>query len=1455
MCLAVLMVLTILPASVAQATDSREDGEYTIPVRLWHASSNQPSMGNNAIEQETKLVVADGAATLHLYFKPLTFLGMTGYLSQIDLLNNITFNANNYPVAYDLIPATVLTTFDVVDQFNHPDSTDPKCAGKPYPQEVTVPITLEQEYTWVHVYVPVMGSMGFGDQVARIKLDWSSLSKVEEESIEITAFDPITLEGGSTAAPAYEDATAVIAHLNANYANVAANEGMVSVPVTAWTDSDGYNSAVTGSYTFTATLGEIPAGYTLGEGVTATAEVVVTDGHNSIFISMTEGSDPGAQVRISTESGIGDPTGFSARPLMLKSTGDASSKGKLDTYNNAVSAFSDFFNLSGEGGYESHYAIFNFELYDGEGNLYDGAFNGGTEVYYRLLDSRSLPLTKYAENSTHILERWDEWYLEAYEYDPDSGVWGQIPVSVTRISASELDAPGRDADTFYFKFEPTRGDSTILLVQREIDPKPASLAPGTYTVPIHVWHYRDSGVSMSNGCFVNMAAVTAEANGRLKLTLDLQPMTSLGAFLGAIWYFQSEADKQEFWDGGLDPNDESVWARYIHDVEELAYYPSTNYSIKVSFFLDDIAEDYVWLYLYTEAMGEDNKMPAKLKIHWGHLRDESGTPVQIDREIDLAPLQTVLEEAKGYTDLSGYTEKSAQTLLDAIAAAEAALEDPSAITLTQRNGLISALRKAIRGLAYGIPDGEYDVALQILSFFPPNRISGFTAGNNMYLWDPDIDFETIWSQSPPTASLSYGGTARVIMENGQATAYLAFGPGSSNYILTKLYYQPRDRSYDGGAYLPVVPVEVISEKTIPSTNPIKYPDVAITYPDIIKLENINTTWAVFALECEKTARHSGIVNGALSWFVLSLAYDYDTETYPMTRIDRSRLQSAVEAADASIAAGADERLTAETEAYVNAATVLEDVVASQAEIDAAHQALQEVLNEINAGEPGTIEDGEYTLPVSLWHASSDQASMGNNALEQTAKLGVEDGQGTLQLTFKPLEFMGLTGYLSQLDLLSNIEFNENNYPVNYNLLPATVLSTYDVVDQFNHPDSTDPNCAGKPYPKEVTVPVTPGQEYTWVHVYVPVMGSMGFGDQVARIKLDWSNLTEMGEPEPDETGELTVAISGDGSVTLNDTTVISADYTASLAQGDTVTLKATANSGSTFLYWQDAATDSVLTTSAAYTTVMGSGIKVTAVFAQAVPDQYTVTFKDKTGTILSTQTVAAGEAAEAPAGPSLIGYNFSGWDKSFSAVTSDLIVTAVYARQADTYAVTVEGGTIAGNSAALGAYQFNTKVIVEAAEAEEGLKFAYWEHDGRKINLESTYVFYMPKKDIVVSAVYVPNDSEVDRSPFITMVDVQVDTSNNSILFMARRNVTEGYSLVESGILLVKGTDYSEELTVDSANVIRGKVSNSTTDQFAIRKTKVVAGDSWYGRAYMILKAAGGQIVTVYGSDTDSGTL
>ena len=57
---------------------------------------------------------------------------------------------------------------------------------------------------------------------------------------------------------------------------------------------------------------------------------------------------------------------------------------------------------------------------------------------------------------------------------------------------------------------------------------------------------------------------------------------------------------------------------------------------------------------------------------------------------------------------------------------------------------------------------------------------------------------------------------------------------------------------------------------------------------------------------------------------------------------------------------------------------------------------------------------------------------------------------------------------------------------------------------------------------------------------------------------------------------------------------------------------------------------------------------------------FTVQFVDWDGTLLKSQTVVAGGSAVAPADPSREGYVFTGWDKSFSNVQSNLVVTATY---------------------------------------------------------------------------------------------------------------------------------------------------------------------------------------------------
>lgn len=59
---------------------------------------------------------------------------------------------------------------------------------------------------------------------------------------------------------------------------------------------------------------------------------------------------------------------------------------------------------------------------------------------------------------------------------------------------------------------------------------------------------------------------------------------------------------------------------------------------------------------------------------------------------------------------------------------------------------------------------------------------------------------------------------------------------------------------------------------------------------------------------------------------------------------------------------------------------------------------------------------------------------------------------------------------------------------------------------------------------------------------------------------------------------------------------------------------------------------------------------------------YTVVFQDWDERVISTQQVEHGKSATAPANPLRDGYRFIGWDKDFTNVQSDLIITAQYSK-------------------------------------------------------------------------------------------------------------------------------------------------------------------------------------------------
>jgi len=68
---------------------------------------------------------------------------------------------------------------------------------------------------------------------------------------------------------------------------------------------------------------------------------------------------------------------------------------------------------------------------------------------------------------------------------------------------------------------------------------------------------------------------------------------------------------------------------------------------------------------------------------------------------------------------------------------------------------------------------------------------------------------------------------------------------------------------------------------------------------------------------------------------------------------------------------------------------------------------------------------------------------------------------------------------------------------------------------------------------------------------------------------------------------------------------------------------------------------------------------------ESVVATFTVTFVDWDGAVLKTQIVVSGAGASAPADPKRPGFVFSGWDRAFNSVSSNLVVTATYQPSSD----------------------------------------------------------------------------------------------------------------------------------------------------------------------------------------------
>ena len=194
---------------------------------------------------------------------------------------------------------------------------------------------------------------------------------------------------------------------------------------------------------------------------------------------------------------------------------------------------------------------------------------------------------------------------------------------------------------------------------------------------------------------------------------------------------------------------------------------------------------------------------------------------------------------------------------------------------------------------------------------------------------------------------------------------------------------------------------------------------------------------------------------------------------------------------------------------------------------------------------------------------------------------------------------------------------------------------------------------------------------------------------------------------------------------------------------------------------------------------------------------HTVTFKDWNGTVLKTQQVEHGKAATAPANPTRTGYTFTGWDKAFTNVTADLVVTAQYS--ANTYTVTFKdwNGTVLKTQQV----QYGGAATAPANPTRTGYTFTGWDK-----------AFTNVTADLVVTAQYVQN--EPVSTPVPSDAPQIVVGSKTT---MAGNTVTVDVSLKNNpGIIsMMLHLSYDDALTLVSigdTGLMPGRVHGDVTD-------------------------------------------
>ena len=165
-----------------------------------------------------------------------------------------------------------------------------------------------------------------------------------------------------------------------------------------------------------------------------------------------------------------------------------------------------------------------------------------------------------------------------------------------------------------------------------------------------------------------------------------------------------------------------------------------------------------------------------------------------------------------------------------------------------------------------------------------------------------------------------------------------------------------------------------------------------------------------------------------------------------------------------------------------------------------------------------LKDGEYKITAeALKFHEEGRPSMAAPAIDNDkTKLIVKNGQYSVNVSFKPITFGGLTGYLGDLKYYDGDKTHTNRKEIkDHEFKDSTIVENYSTNDTDNFIDAYKKEFPGRTvYPKTINFNVdknkidSNNKLETYTKVFVPVMNSIteGAGTQKMILKFDLSSL-------------------------------------------------------------------------------------------------------------------------------------------------------------------------------------------------------------------------------------------------------------------------------------------------------------------------------------------------------------